>query len=177
MYNKELCNLKKAIWSKIELDEADKELSVLFYECVGDLLKNNMVNELDCFSQHKGTSRLQHSINVAYYSFLVCYKLGLDYKSAARAGILHDLFLYDWREENNSAKEHITAHPKAALKNARKIADLNRVEEDAILRHMWPMTIIPPRFKESHIVSFVDKLCACAEVIDRFGAIYTAEQN
>jgi len=169
--------LKKAIWSKVSLDETDKELSVLFYECVGDLLTNDIVMELDSFSQHKGTSRLQHSINVAYYSFLTCYKLGLDYKSAARAGILHDLFLYDWREENNSAREHISAHPKAALENAKKITDLNRVEEDAILRHMWPMTIIPPRFKESQIVSLVDKLCACAEVVDKVGANYLAEQN
>jgi len=169
--------LKKAIWSRISLDEADKELSVLFYECVGDLLKTDMINELDNFSQHKGTSRLQHSINVAYYSFLICYKLGLDYKSAARAGLLHDLFLYDWREENNSAKEHISAHPKAALENARKITNLTKIEEDAILRHMWPMTIVPPRFRESHIVSFVDKLCTCAEVIDKFGEIYLAGQN
>jgi len=169
--------LKKAIWSKICLDERDEELSALFYECVGDLLTSDMVNGLDNFSQHVGTSRLQHSVNVAYYSFLICRKLGLNYRSAARAGILHDFFLYDWREVHNSAKKHISAHPRAALKNARKVTALNKIEEDAIVRHMWPMTIIPPRYLESHIVSFADKICTCAEVIDRYKALYLAEQN
>lgn len=160
--------MKKAIWSRIYLDESDKELAGQFYECVSDLLEHKMIKDLDNFSQHVGTSRLQHSINVAYYSFLVCRKLKLDYRSAARAGIMHDLFLYDWREETKSARAHIHIHPKAALKNAKKITTLNKKEKDAILNHMWPMTPAPPRFRESHIVSLVDKFCACAEVIDRY---------
>ena len=160
--------MKKAIWSRIYLDETDKELAALFYECVSDLFENDMVSGLDNFSQHKGTSRLQHSINVAYYSFLICRKLRLDYRSAARGGIMHDLFLYDWREETKSARVHIEAHPKAALENAKKITKLNKKEADAILNHMWPMTPVPPRFMESHIVSLADKFCACAEVIDGY---------
>ena len=169
--------MKKAIWSKVRLDAKDKELSALFYECVCDLLNNDMVKELDNFSQHMGTSRLQHSLNVAYYSFLLCYKLGLDYRSAARAGILHDFFLYDWREVHSSAKEHVSAHPRASLENAEKVTELNKIERDAVLRHMWPMTIVPPRYRESHIVSLADKLCTCAEVIDRYKAAYLAWQS
>lgn len=160
--------MRKAIWSRADLDKTNEVLAALFYECVGDLIESDMLSELDNFSQHMGTSRLQHSINVAYYSFLICRKLGLDYKSAARGGLLHDLFLYDWREENDSAREHVSAHPRAALDNARKITSLNEKEEDAISCHMWPLTPRPPRFRESHIVSFADKFCTMAEVVDRY---------
>ena len=168
--------MTKAIWSKIILDEAGKELPALFYGCVADLLEHDMVARLDNFSQHVGTSRLQHSINVAYYSFLICRRLGLDYRSAARAGIMHDLFLYDWREVHSS-KKHVRSHPKAALENARKVTALNKVEEDAIRRHMWPLTIRPPKYLEGHVVSFADKICACAEVAERCREIYLAGQN
>ena len=160
--------MKKAIWSRIHLDKTDKELSLLFYDCVSDLLEKDMIANLDNFTQHKGTSRLQHSLNVAYYSFLICLRLRLDYKSAARGGIMHDLFLYDWREETKSAKLHMSAHPRAAFENAMKITNLNKKEADAILNHMWPMTPRPPRFVESHIVSLADKFCTCAEVIDSY---------
>jgi len=160
--------LKRAIWSRVYLDEKNRELAELFYECVSDLTAHKMVKDLDNFSQHVGTSRLQHSINVAYYSFLICRKFGLDYRSAARAGILHDLFLYDWRKVSKSVRVHIYEHPKAALENAHKITELNEKETDAILTHMWPMTPAAPKFRESYIVSLVDTFCAMAEVLDRY---------
>jgi len=159
--------LKKAIWSKVLLEETDTATATLFNECIEDLINNEMVKELDIYSQHIGTSRLQHSINVAYYSFIACRRLNLDYRSAARAGILHDLYLYDWRDPESPRGYHAALHPIEALKNAEKITQLNKIEKDAIVKHMWPMTIIPPRYAESHIVSLVDKYCACAEVIDR----------
>ena len=159
--------MKKAIWSSTWLNDADNELAVEFNECVEDLLENKMVQELDNFEQHLGTSRLQHSINVAYYSFIISKKFGLDHRSAARAGILHDLFLYDWKEEKQD-ENHISAHPKVALKNAMEITELNDIEKDAIKRHMWPLTFVPPKYFESFIVSFVDKYCAYAEFLESF---------
>ena len=158
--------MKKAIWSKVLLNGTDAESALLFNQCIEDLINCDTVKELDNYSQHIGTSRLQHSINVAYYSFVVCRKWGLDYRSAARAGLLHDLYLYDWRNPESPRGNHLSLHPREALKNARKITELNKVEEDAIVRHMWPMTIIPPKYVESHIVSLVDKYCAGAEVMD-----------
>ena len=39
----------------------------------------------------------------------------LDYVSVARAGMLHDLFLYDWRKRENGRKGlHAFTHPKSA---------------------------------------------------------------
>lgn len=155
----------KAIGSKVWLDSVESLYAIEFRSCVEDLLKMEDVKNLDNYVQHFNTSRLQHSINVAYYSYLVCRKLGFDYRSAARAGILHDLYLYDWKIEKQPEGRHASAHPQIALRNARRIVELNEIEIDAIIKHMWPLTIMPPRYKESMVLTFVDKYCAVAEVI------------
>ena len=46
--------------------------------------------------------------------------------------------------------------------------DLNEVEKDIILKHMWPLTIRFPRYREAYIVTFVDKYCAIKEVLKFF---------
>ena len=40
---------------------------------------------------------------------------------------------------------------------------LNDLEKDVIVKHMWPLTIKFPKYKESYIVTFVDKYCATVE--------------
>lgn len=150
--------------SKVKLDRFETFLSIEFNDCVGDLLQLKDIQRLAEYSQHLNTSRLQHSVNVAYYSYLVCKVLHFDYHSAARAGLLHDLYLYDWRVEKQPEGNHAQAHPKVALRTAKKNISLNPVEEDAILKHMWPLTIAFPRYKESMVVSMVDKYCALCEV-------------
>ena len=63
---------------------------------VRDILKNEQVRSMDGYFQHGRTTCLRHSINVSYLSYLFCKKHGLDARAAARGGLLHDLFLYDW---------------------------------------------------------------------------------
>ena len=80
--------------------------------------------------------------------------------------MLHDFFLYDWHEPRkvNSFKElHAFAHPKIALQNSLKNFELNDLEKDIIVKHMWPLTIKFPKYIESYIVTFVDKYCATVE--------------
>ena len=62
--------------------------------------------------------------------------MGWDYRSAARAGLLHDLFFYDWRTKKAIRSNHAAWHPWVAYDNAKKITELNKVETDAILKHM-----------------------------------------
>ena len=79
--------------------------------------------------------------------------------------MLHDFYFYDWRNKNveGQKKFHAMRHPNIALTNAKDIFDLNDLETDIIKKHMWPMTIIPPSYLESFIVTLVDKYCATAE--------------
>ncbi len=131
--------------------------------CVDDLISHPMIQSMEQFRHHKNTSCLEHSLNVSYISFVLCKALRWDYKSAARGGLLHDMFLYDWRTTTLNEGRHGFVHPKIALDNVSVIADTNNVEKDIILKHMFPLTWRPPAYRESLLVCLVDKYCALQE--------------
>lgn len=135
-----------------------------FEEIIKDLTKNLEVNILQNEVQHYATSRYNHCESVAYYTYLICKKFNLDYVSAARGAMLHDFYLYDWRNKDVERDEkHTSLHPKLALENASKFFELNDMEKDIISKHMWPMTLALPKYKETFIVTCVDKYCATKE--------------
>jgi len=131
-----------------------------FYLHIQPLLDHGQVQALADYTQHNCYSRLSHSLDVAYYSFVVAKLFGWDRVSAARGGLLHDLYLYEGR-----GKGHMRGHAQIALENAKQICALNKVEENIIKRHMWLCTLIPPRYKEGFVVTFVDKYCAVREAL------------
>lgn len=136
---------------------------------VGDLLQTQQVQSLEQYEQHFVINRLQHITSVSYLSFLACRKFGFDARLAARSGILHDLFYYDWREKDESHRLHGLYHPGFSLKNARELlGPLDKRTANAIFRHMWPLTPIPPRYAESMMVSLSDKYCAWQEILISF---------
>jgi uncharacterized membrane protein len=139
-------------------------------EIVGDILVHPRFLRLQEF-RHHSSSIYEHARSVSLLSYRICKRLGFDYRSAARGGLLHDFFLYDWRHHDvpDLAKEkfHGFEHPKIALGNAEASFELNDIERDCILRHMWPLTLRPPRYKESFVVSLADKLAATHEYMTR----------
>ena len=138
----------------------DKE----YMDIVSDLIINDIVLKMKSYRQHFNVSCFDHCLYVSYNSYLICKKYHLDYKSVARAGLLHDLFLYDWRKRENGRKGlHAFTHGKTALENALKITNLNNREKDIIKNHMWPVTLQVPRYKETFIITYVDKRIAIAE--------------
>ena len=137
-----------------------------FLEVAGDIYNSPQLQKLEGFVQHFNISRLQHIRSVAFLSFLVSGKLGLNFKETARAATMHDLFYYDWREDDLSHKLHGYRHHKTALKNAFYLCGtLNKKEVDIIKKHMWPLTVIPPKYLESIVVTSMDKYCATIEMI------------
>ena len=146
---------------KERLDAFRCEARAEFHCHVAPLLSAREVQDLDAYVQHVNFTRLTHSLDVAYLSFLVAKLLHLDTRSCARGGLLHDLYYREGDEPNSLA--HMRSHAEEALQNARGICILNAVEEDIIRKHMWLITLSPPRYKESFIVSFVDKGCALRE--------------
>lgn len=137
----------------------DKE----FLKIINDILENKKFQDLKLYRHHYAYTRFEHSLSVSYYSYMISKFLHLDYKSVARAGLLHDLFFYDCEVKDTRPRNHIKNHPKIALENAKNLFYLNSKEQDIILKHMWPITYIPPKYLESFIVSFVDKYCALKE--------------
>ena len=135
-----------------------------YVSLIEDLLDREEVKKLNEYTQHHFTTRLEHSISVSYLSYCIAKRYGLDAKSTARAGLLHDLFYYDWRTTKFDEGTHAYVHPRIACENAKKITELNELECDIIIKHMWLATVALPKYKESYIVTFVDKYCAVKEV-------------
>ncbi len=124
---------------------------------------------IDRYPQHGNTSRLLHSVAVAYYS----YRAALLLRAASRAeelvrgALLHDYFFYDAQDGAPEHKGHWTRHPRIALENAGREVPLTPVERDVIEKHMFPLTLVPPRYRESLLVSLADKACSIYEFFCR----------
>ncbi|WP_312694479.1 HD domain-containing protein [Caproiciproducens sp.] len=144
-----------------------------FRDCSLELLKSEDVQLMGTFIQHANISCLEHSISVAYYSYCLCRKLNLnvDCRSIIRGALLHDFFLYDWHVTKNPRGLHGFKHPLTALENAEEHFALNDREKDIIVKHMWPLTLTPPRYKEALIVSLSDKFCSIIETLRIYPAL------
>ena len=159
----------KSIQSKIILNmEGRKPFENEFYDIIKDIYEHDEFLKLK-EHHHHNSSIYEHVMEVSYFSYRACKFLKLDYRSAARGALLHDFFLYDWRNHDvpdlPEHKYHGVEHPKIALANSEKHFILNDIEKDSIIKHMWPLTLVPPKYKESFIVSFADKYLASKEFV------------
>lgn len=145
-----------------------------FYDCIRDIVLHPVVLRMKAYAQHCDTDCYEHCLNVAYQNFLICKRLGLDARSAARGGMLHDLFLYDWRTHSRKTGDrlHAITHPAAAYRNARKYFHLNPVEREVIAKHMWPLSIFPPRYPETYVICLTDKYCGSMEILDHYSRVW-----
>ena len=119
--------------------------------------------------QHGNVSVRRHAINVARYSLLINEKLGIkcNKRDLIRGALLHDYFLYDWHDKDHISplRLHGFFHPGIALRNAEKEYHLSTKEKDIIRKHMWPLTIVPPKCREAWVVSMADKYCSLMETL------------
>ena len=159
-----IANKRKRADSAIIANKEDKEE---FLSIINDIITNDTVKQMKNYIQHCDTSCFEHCMHVAYYSYYLCKIFNLDYRSTARGAMLHDFFLYDWREKHRDPEFyglHAFMHPRIALRNALLIFNLNEKEQDIIEKHMWPVTFFRfPKYKESYIVTLMDKYSALRE--------------
>lgn len=147
-----------------------------FQLIINDLIQNETVQEMKNYRQHFETNCFEHCLLASYYCYKICKILKLDYKSAARGAMLHDFFLYDWREKDSHHRFHAFNHGKVAYKNASKIFELNKIEKDMIIKHMWPVTLPFPRYFETLILTLVDKHCALEECFEAIVTSHTLKK-
>lgn len=130
-----------------------------------DILSSPGMQSENDFIQHKSISVYTHSLSVAYVCLYITkrFHLKVDEMSLVRGALLHDYFLYDWHESDDSHKWHGFTHAKTALNNAQRDFTLNKIEKDMIRQHMFPLNIRPPKYRESIILCIADKICAAYE--------------
>lgn len=163
----------KAICSKKNLKEH------LYFKAVEDIIYSDEIQQLKNFQHHLSTTRFQHSLNVSYYNYLFCKKFNFNARAAARAGLLHDLFFYNRKEyiRKTGEKRHIGRHPQIALQNASSRFEINHIEKDIILKHMWPFTLALPKYKETYVIILIDKYCAIIEFFAPYLSMFKRKKN
>ena len=113
---------------------------------------------------HHGLSRYEHSLRVARNTYRLSKKLKMDYVSATRGALLHDYFT-DEDYRNTKGFKKYSMHPVIALNNAIREFELNPMEENIIVSHMYPMGKNKPTCKESWLVNNVDNAVAVYECL------------
>lgn len=128
------------------------------------------------FLHHKNSSVWQHSISVSYKAYRYAKIIGADERVCAIAGLFHDFYPQAWiyseelykfdasylrrlKLKESLFKKHGFTHAKEAYENFIKYFPDEKDEkiENCIKRHMFPLNIIPPKYKESWIITFTDK--------------------
>lgn len=119
------------------------------------------------FSQHGTVSVYDHSLAVAVMCVCMARRLRVntDMRALVRGALLHDYFLYDWHIPDKSHRLHAFSHPRKALLNARNDFYVDRIQENMILSHMFPISAVLPNCRESLLLCAADKICAACEVV------------
>ena len=153
-----------------------------WYKIVRKILKNKEFQKRRLFLHHENESLWTHLIKVSFNSYKFAIKHGINSYNCAIAGLLHDFYTRAWQDNIeiqildskyrdriiNKKKEkiremHAFYHPVEALENSRKYFKkfLNKRIENAILTHMFPLSLLNPvklpKYKESLVVTLMDK--------------------
>lgn len=133
-----------------------------YYEIVKNILNSKEFKKRKKYEHHYNESVYDHCLKVSFDAFCYAKKHGMDYKSAAIAGLLHDFYDKPWQEINEKVpflKKHGFVHAHEALENSKKYFSeyMNPVIENSIERHMFPLNKIPPKYKEGWLIMITDK--------------------
>jgi uncharacterized protein len=134
-------------------------------EKVKFLIKHGEFNKLKNYNQHNNYSTFDHCIAVAEQAMNIVEKFNIkiNVDELITAALLHDYYLYDWHTADKSHRLHGFSHGKKAMLNAVNHYKINKRQQQAIERHMFPLTL-PPTTKLGIIITLADKMCATKEV-------------
>lgn len=141
---------------------------IYFLSTTAELLNSHPFQETKHYIQHGDISTYDHCLSVAFYSYWLAQRLKLrcQNKSLIRGALLHDLYLYDWHDKDDTHKWHGFHHAKKAHRNALIHYHISELEEKIILSHMWPLTFRSlPKHREAVIVCLVDKIISTFETL------------
>ncbi len=132
-----------------------------FYNISKKIIETEKFNDLKK-EIHHGITRYDHVLRVSKYTYQITKKLHMDYISATRAALLHDYFTTDDVLGINGIKKW-NEHPNIAYENAIKEFTINKKEKNAITSHMFPLGKTIPKYKESWVLTLVDKTVSTYE--------------
>lgn len=136
-----------------------------YIQIVKPILQNPEFIKRRIYHHHENRSVYGHCLMVSIKAYHFAKYFNLDYKSTAIAGLLHDFYTNDWQLNRRSCpiwQAHGFVHAHEAMINSYQVFPnlMNRKIENTILRHMFPLTLIPPLYLEGWIICIMDKVCS-----------------
>ena len=115
---------------------------------------------------HRGSNCYEHSFKVAKLAIKIALKRkNINLENLLLGCILHDYYLYNWREDKTK-KWHGHKHPYLAAQNAFEDFKISTEIQKLITSHMWPINFFNfPNSKEAKILSTADKRVAMKEAL------------
>lgn len=135
------------------------------------ILENEEFLKRKNYCHHGKISVYDHSVKVAYMAYKIARNFkNIDINSVLIGGLLHDFYFRDWqsyKEKRPFLKKHGFVHAQEALENAEIYFPelLNDKVRNIILRHMFPLNKVPPKYKEAWIVSIADKIVSLETIL------------
>jgi uncharacterized protein len=136
-----------------------------FIKIAKPILRNSEFQRRKTFLHHQD-SVYDHSLKVAFTSYKMAkkienYNIKININNVVVGALLHDFYTKPWRENKNPIfwKKHGFTHGKIASFNAYQFFPnlMNERVENTIKRHMFPLTIMPPKYIEGWIITMADK--------------------
>jgi len=130
--------------------------------------EHEQVQQMKEYIQHGRISIYEHVVRVTKCCLIMNrrFSLGADERVLVAAAFLHDFYLYDWHEDDDSHKWHGFYHPEKARQNAVRYFQIGEHEQEIIASHMWPLTLRKlPRSREAWILCLADKYVSTQETL------------
>lgn len=134
-----------------------------YNEILNEFKYNSKYSEMK-YEVHHGISRSEHIERVGKVSYYLSKFFRMDYVSATRGALLHDFFTSEDISKDEYNK-YLKIHPIVSFENASKYFCINKLEEEIIKTHMFPITHTIPKSKEANLVSVVDKMVSVYEAL------------
>lgn len=136
-----------------------------WYSFVRPIIEDSEFIRRKTFRHHGEKSVYDHSVQVSKYAYRMAKFFNKDARSASIAGLLHDFYTTPWQDvviKQPIYKMHAFTHAKDALTNSQKHFKkyINPKIENAILRHMFPLNIVPPKYDIGVFVTISDKVAS-----------------
>ncbi|MCH5186671.1 MAG: phosphohydrolase [Oscillospiraceae bacterium] len=154
----------------------DKE----FFRIIKDIVNHPKFTVTKNTSHHGGENTLfSHSVKTAFMTYNTAKRLGWakdDIVSATRAAMLHDFIEFEWDTPESKeyksqfkglkriAHMHCFIHGFQAVEYASKFFELDEKQKDAMGKHMFPLVPGFPKYKETWLLTYTDKMVAIREL-------------
>ncbi len=146
-------------------DEQKEKLETIYQSFFHD----PRIQRMKEVKMHRGSNCFEHSFKVAKKAIrgaLRSHRKNIDLQIILVGAILHDYYLYDWREDRSKKKGHAKNHQFIASQNAMRDFDISPDVRKVIESHMWPLNFKNyPKSREAKIVSIADKAVALEEAM------------